>query len=267
MSPSRPAWMDAAEAYSREHIAACCCGGVGWVRANLPVGHPLFGKAIPCVCRRDRQARERAEALRRGSGMTDQELSAWRFETFLPARSRPGPGQDAARVAAQMARVVHLCRAYAANPHGWLVLPGETGAGKTHLAFAIAAQALADGRAVYAASAPDLLNRLRAAYAEERFEADLAAIGGVELLVLDDLGAERRTEWSVETLYQIVNHRYAKRLPLVATTNCRLDQAGADQRGGSRLREGAAAPGGWSRWVTLPCADFRPQARGAGVRG
>lgn len=244
-----------AQAFSQQFITACCCNGAGYVRTNAPVGHPLFGKAIPCVCQRDNQARHRAMELRRRSGMTDNQLSEWRFESFAPDRCK---GDRAA--VATMREVKHICERYAADPRGWLVLQGEPGTGKTHLAYAIAAQALADGRPVYAHTVPDMLDLLRSSYKDDGYERTLAGLRQVEMLVLDDLGAEHRTDWAGETLYQVINDRYAHRLPLVLTTN-NLDGA-ATGRIASRLHEGVLAKDGWVKLLTLPCGDYRPTRGG-----
>ena len=61
-------------------------------------------------------------------------------------------------------RAVDLCRRYAANPEGWLVLTGEYGCGKTHLAAAIANQRAASGEPVLFIVVPDLLDHLRATF-------------------------------------------------------------------------------------------------------
>jgi DNA replication protein DnaC len=89
----------------------------------------------------------------------------------------------------------------------------------------------------------------------------MESLKDVGLLVLDDLGTERATEWAAQALFQIVNHRYSKRLPLVVTTNLSVEDARRmDARLVSRLLEGANQEGGWTRVLTMPCADFRRKA-------
>jgi DNA replication protein DnaC len=94
--------------------------------------------------------------------------------------------------------------------------------GKTHLAAAIANEALDRGEAVLFAVVPDLLDHLRATFGpqstvgyDERFE----LVRTVSLLILDDLGTESTTPWAREKLYQLINHRYNYRLATVITTN------------------------------------------------
>ena len=85
----------------------------------------------------------------------------------------------------------------------------------------------------------------------------MAMLKEVELLVLDDLGAQRDTGWALDTLYQVINFRYVQHLPLVVTTNMDLNKAGLDERLVSRLVDGAQAESGFSRRLMMPCADFR----------
>jgi len=248
----------AEESYSRQYIMTCICGGKKYVRVNVPVGHPLFGKAVPCVCQRDEEEAERAARLQRLSGISHAQRDAWRFDTFDPALS--SPRNDETRKA--MAGILEDCRRYARTRNGWLVLSGRVGSGKTHLAYAIGVEALNAKVPTYANTVGELLNTLRAGYSDGSYQVLFDLVQGAELLVLDDLGAERETDWAAEVLYMIINHRYANRLPLVVTTNFNPLQPGgnADERIISRLTEGARTGHGWSRVLTLPCGDYRARA-------
>jgi DNA replication protein DnaC len=269
----KDAWQAAAEEYSRRHINTCCCGGAGYVTLSVPVGHLLFGKPVPCVCRRDALAGERARRLRRMSGLSDGELSSSTFATFDPQVCRPmtvrpmvenGAEQvrttDPAETRTAMRAVLDLCQGYAADPHGWLVLVGGYGTGKTHLARAVCHELLNRGRQPYMANMPDLLAMLRSGYDDEvvDFDTRFEWLARTDLLVIDDLGAEAKTDWASEQLYRLVNRRYDERRPLLVTSNCGLEQI--ESRIASRLAEGARVPGGWSRIVLLPCGDYRPYA-------
>lgn len=112
---------------------------------------------------------------------------------------------------------------FVADPHpGWLVLYGGFGAGKTHLAAAIAHELVARGRRVVFQVVPELLDHLRSAFgphSEVRYDELFDAVKNAYALILDDLREEHETRWAQEKLFQIFNHRYNARLPTVVTTN------------------------------------------------
>ncbi len=259
----RERWEDATERFSERFITTCHCNGAGYVRTNAPVNHILFGKAIPCICQRDDQKRQRAESLRKASGITVQELTDLSFPMFQPELARPVKGQTHEQAVALLREVKTACEKYAENPAGWLVLRGGTGTGKTHLAYAIAGACIKRDITVFAKPVPDLLDMLRDAYAIGAHGEQMAMLKDVELLVLDDLGAQRDTGWALDTLYQVVNHRYSKRLPMIVTTNVDLNKVALDERLVSRLLDGIQAEHGFSRVLIMPCADFRPHRKAA----
>jgi DNA replication protein DnaC len=166
-------------------------------------------------------------------GMTRDRLAALTFDTFDPrGHALRGKQRESLESAFQSAR------RWAEAPDGWLVLLGQTGCGKTHLAAAIAGYRLDAGDAVCFANVPDLLDELRATFAPgapERFDAAFARLREVPVLVLDDLGAQQSSAWAEEKLYQVLNHRHLGRLPTVITTNCELSKMEA--RVASRLAD------------------------------
>jgi DNA replication protein DnaC len=98
-----------------------------------------------------------------------------------------------------------------------LVLRGPVGCGKTHLAVAAYRACVAGGvLPAVAVTVPALLDGLRPG--REPVE-ELRACEDARLLLLDDLAAERSTDWTAETLYRLVDARYARRLPTIITTN------------------------------------------------
>lgn len=252
-------WTPEMERYTRKCEPICACKGVGFYSLNVPVGHRWFGAAMPCICKLDNEAAERAQRLRRQSGIEDAEMRQWSFQTFDPRLSTVPVGQKEFVVRKAMAGVKQQCEQYAENPSGWLILYGPTGAGKTHLAYAIAGKQLDEGKPVYACSVPTMLQMWRNGFAHGDFERRFEHTRDVRLLVLDDLGVQRNTDWTMEQLYELVNWRYVKKLPMVVTTNVPLEDSGLDKRLVSRMLEGTEVPGGFSHLVRLPCADVRPK--------
>jgi DNA replication protein DnaC len=99
---------------------------------------------------------------------------------------------------------------------------GPVGTGKTTLAMLVSQAALKAGRSVAIYSLPRLLNEIRDTHRAERSHVDLLdCLTAVDLLHVDDVGAERTTDWVLEELYSIVNARYEDQRSMVITTNAK----------------------------------------------
>lgn len=205
------------------------CGGVGFVRQDLPIDDPEFGKLKPCVCQQQKTNRAAQSRLYQMSNL--ESFKKMTFETFS-VQGRLGLGDD--QVFSLQSALSHA-RQFAASPKGWLLLSGSYGCGKTHLAAAIANTCVEYGMAALFLTVPDLLDWLRYSYdsSDSTFEQRFEEIRNVNLLVLDDLGAQNATPWAAEKLFQIIDYRYIRRLPLVVTSNQRLEDL--DDRIRSRL--------------------------------
>lgn len=197
----------------------------------MAVGHPDFGRLIPCDCREEERRQRRAERLRRMSNLGP--LARLSFELLSPDGRSPQPAdRQRFRVALQQAR------RFAERPEGWLVLFGPPGAGKTHLAASIVNQRLAAGESAIFCVVPDLLDHLRLTFSpdsEVQYDELFEAVRAAELLVLDDLGAHASTAWAQEKLFQLLNHRYNARLATILTSNSRPEDL--DERLRSRLND------------------------------
>jgi DNA replication protein DnaC len=103
----------------------------------------------------------------------------------------------------------------------WFV--GDVGTGKTTLAMLVAREALDRGQSVAIYSVPRLLAVIRNTYdaggGEPSYLDLFRRLATVDLLYLDDLGAEKQTEWVLEQLYSLVNERYVGERSIIATTN------------------------------------------------
>jgi DNA replication protein DnaC len=224
------------------------CKGAGFVRLDVPYGHPSFGRAIMCTCKERVLEERRRESLWKLSNLDAfQEMT---FETFNP------------RVAGTR-EAWEIARRYADDMTGWLLFSGTYGCGKTHLAAAIANVRFQQGWLVLFTIVPKLLDHLRAAFSpqsETAYDALFEKVCEAGLLVLDDLGAEHSTSWAQEKLFQIINHRSMYHLPTVITTN--VDFRELDPRVASRLSDI-----GLVRRVHITADDYRPHhvpSRGSG---
>jgi DNA replication protein DnaC len=165
--------------------------------------------ASDCRCRASRIARKRAASL----------------EGRIPKRYR-GASFDRPPVLGMPEPVVSAVRGYVRNLNArldegrgmWLV--GDVGTGKTTLAMIVSSAALDAGHSVAIYSLPRLLNLIRDEVGTENSLLDLLdRLSAVDLLHIDDLGAQHTTPWRLEQLYSIVDARYQAGRPIVATTN------------------------------------------------
>jgi DNA replication protein DnaC len=117
-----------------------------------------------------------------------------------------------------------------------LWLSGGVGAGKTALAMLVSKTAIEAGRTVAIYSLPKLLARIRATYEKDvggdSYTQFFDRLISVDLLHLDDLGVEKRSDWVLEQLYAVVNERYETERSMVVTTN--LEQPALEEQIGER---------------------------------
>ncbi|MCG8348669.1 MAG: ATP-binding protein [Chloroflexales bacterium] len=220
-------------------IVCLNCKDAGYYTLDVPVGDPNFGVLMLCDCRRSEKEQRAAHELHRLSNL--EPFSDKTFETF--DASVPGVQRALARA-----------REFARRPQGWLVFFGNYGCGKTHLAAAIANEALQNHYRVLFAVVPDLLDHLRSTFGpnseiayDERFE----IVREAPMLILDDLGTENTTPWAREKLYQIINHRYNYCLPTVITSNRKPDEI--EPRILSRMLDAVLCP----ERIIIEAGDYR----------
>jgi DNA replication protein DnaC len=201
------------------------CDGGGWVVDEAA------NSAAPCRCRPQRQARARARSL---SAVIPRRFRDVAFERKPVIDMEPGVVRAVRRFADDVDANLDAGRGL------WLM--GDVGTGKTTLAMLVSRAALAAGRSVAIYSLPRLLAELRKTFDHESdasFLQLLDRLTAIDLLHVDDLGAERTSPWVIEQLYSIVNGRYEEQRSMVVTTNLSreelIDQIGA--RTVSRLTE------------------------------
>jgi len=195
------------------------CNGLGYLRLELPLDHPEFGKVSVCTCRQDQVSEQIRQRLFSLSNLN--ELRNLTFDNFQP-RGRIGLwGYQADSIE----RAYNQAKHFAESIDGWMVLLGSYGCGKTHLAAAVSNTAVENGVPALFITVPDLLDSLRFTYndPEVSFEDRFERIRTAPLLILDDFGTQNATPWAQEKLFQIINYRYINQLPLVVTSNLPLE--------------------------------------------
>ncbi len=194
------------------------CDGSGWVLGPENV-------ARACECREALVARRRARGV----------------STVIPKRFRD-VSFELARNDGIEPTVLGVVREYAdaiderLDSGKGLWLMGDVGTGKTTLAMLVSKAAVEAGRGVAIYSLPRLLARIRRTYdalpGEDSYLQFFDRLTSVDLLHIDDLGAEKRSDWVLEQLYAIVDERYQSERSMVVTTN--LDQRELEQQIGPR---------------------------------
>jgi DNA replication protein DnaC len=194
------------------------CDGSGWILGPEDV-------ARPCECREQRLRRGRNKGV----------------ASVIPPKFR-GVSFDRPPVTEIEPMVVRVVRSWVEDLEAnldagrglWLM--GDTGTGKTTLAMLVSKAALQASRSVAIYSLPKLLARIRRTYDSEpggdSYLAFFERLTSVDLLHIDDLGAEKRSDWVLEQLYALVNERYEAQRSILVTTN--LDQRELEEQIGPR---------------------------------
>ena len=180
-------------------------------------------RTLPCICRcrqeemkrqkEEAEAREQMMKIQRlkSTGIQERHLLDWRFE------------------AAEDNETIRWAKNYVAN---WkrvraenlgLLLWGDVGTGKSFAAACIANALLEQAIPVLMTNFSKILNQMGAMYTEERYQY-IASFNHYPLLIIDDLGIERSTEYAKEQVYAVIDERYKANLPLIITTNLTINQ-------------------------------------------
>ena len=185
----------------------------------------FFGKmrTLNCLCqcgqealqrRREKEAaEERMKRIQRlkSAGIQEKHLFDWRFE--IADETEP--------IRWAKSYVEHWEQVREQNLG--LLLWGDVGTGKSFLAACIANALLEASVPVLMTNFSRILNQMGGMYSEERYQY-IASFNQYPLLILDDLGIERSTEYAKEQVYAVVDERYKANLPLITTTNLTIQE-------------------------------------------
>ncbi|MBN9658495.1 MAG: ATP-binding protein [Acidobacteria bacterium] len=181
------------------------CGGLGWKILEKDG----LTAAQRCECRVD----SRADSLWKRARIPANYLGD-RFDNFSDRGS-----SELRMMQLQLSR---YCQEFpAVDPPGLLFI-GEPGTGKTHLAVAVLQRLIESGHEGIFVDYQNLLQRIRASYDPSSGESPREAYEMAlecDVLLLDDLGAHRVTDWVEDTVTSIITYRCNERKPIIATTN------------------------------------------------
>lgn len=177
------------------------CGGVGYLRRDLPLGHRLFGMPLVCQCKREELDRIQAQQADSDIAPSERRYS-W--------QDWQGTDRQA------LERVKTLAR----QGWGFACLHGAAGVGKTGLEVALANDAERNKIPFRYLTVAGMMRELRASYDDKRYEGVFEFFCSVKILLLDEWGKEKLTDWVWEQFFAVMDARfryYDRRLTLVAT--------------------------------------------------
>lgn len=184
------------------------CHGAGLLRRDVPATHPEFGRPIECPC---------------GLMAARRMLRIWEASQ-IPPRFQGYTLDSYAEISGRR-QLVDQLKSWGEGER-WLLLTGDVGVGKTGIAVSLLVDWMRRGQAGLYVVTPTFLSRIRATYRDGGDDTDelevLASVISVPLLVLDDLGTVRLSEWGQEKLYTLINERAIQGRRTILTSNLRV---------------------------------------------
>jgi DNA replication protein DnaC len=173
------------------------CDDLGVISDNVPVGHPQFGKLLPCAC----QSASLSARMQQACGLNDDE----RLLT-LDSITDSGPGTIAMKAAA---------RAWLARPVGMFTVYGTWGNAKTILLMALVNECLKRGLPAVYTTFPALLDHIREGFKERQTTGEYGSASvrtqrfhSIRVLAIDELEDAQQTEWMLEFEKTLFDRRY-----------------------------------------------------------
>ncbi len=198
--------------YLQPHYSCPLCNDTGRINGKL------------CQCYKDACLDSAIEELEHSSA----NAGSCSFENFSLDYYDILPDENGIISNKKMSAIFEFCKGYASklpNEHRSILMTGKTGLGKTHLSLAIANAAVKCGLGVVYSSAQHLVSELENEhFSNAKCDDALKKYCGCDFLIIDDLGAEFITQFSVSAIGNIVNERLLRDLPTIINTNLSLSE-------------------------------------------
>lgn len=193
------------------------CGGARQIKLSVPlVGDRVVGILCDCMAeeerRKDQQQKEMENSIKRKICFAESNMYKWTFQNS--DKSNP-------KMEEVMQNYVKNFTTFKAEGKG-LLLWGTVGTGKTYMAACVANALLDEGYKVLMTNFASLTNTIQSMYeGKQKF---INSLNHYSLLIIDDLGAERKSEFMQEMVFNIIDARYRSGLPMIITTNLSIEE-------------------------------------------
>ena len=175
-----------------------------------------------CACVRVQMQKLRRAEIEAASSLKISRFDAMQLR-YYPDAKDPVSGRSIRRHMTELLRELQEYADTFDRDSANLLLIGNAGLGKTHAALAIAGEVLEKGYDVIYLSSPEFFSQLEGYHFTSGAGADEEALLGAateaDLLILDDLGTEMVSSFTISTLYTLLNSRMAARRPTIFTSN------------------------------------------------
>ena len=195
--------------YYRKNV--CSCEGLEWITFHFPVEHQDFGKYARCLCSLESETSSKKEILVKASNLHENKTFA-DFDVKLNPQCEKGLDIAKKWVTDEATPIV--------------MLYGQTGVGKTHLAIASAWSKIGLGKPTLFYTSTELIRDLQSGVKTGKLDEIIGNVKSAQNLILDDLGREYTSGWTTAIFHEIIDYRYNNKnnLNTFITTNHSLDE-------------------------------------------